>query len=86
MIGQVMGLVGASLVLLTLIMLKLGRISADSNAFDILNLAGCMVLLVAAIMDCAVGFIISNGTCAVISFISLIKRTLFKKVIRCVNT
>ena len=71
---QIPSLVGAAIVLTAFTLVKLRRISAHSHAFDVLNLAGCAVLLVAAIIDRRYGFILLNVVWAFVSLYYIISR------------
>ena len=64
-------LVGAVLILSAFVLAQVGRLSTDSSAYLLLNLAGSATLAVVATLDGDVGFILLEGVWAVVSAVAL---------------
>lgn len=67
MLFQLLGLVGAVLVLLAYVGLQRGVLRQESLAYGVLNLVGASCLAWIAIVDRRWGFILLEGTWALIS-------------------
>jgi NADH:ubiquinone oxidoreductase subunit 6 (subunit J) len=67
MIFQIVSLVGAILVLIAFAAQQLGRLSAETKTYQILNLTGGFFLCVAAVTARQYGFILLEGTWTIAS-------------------
>lgn len=67
---------GAILVLLGYVLSQLGRIDTDSNRYLLVNFVGSIFLASAALWGSQWGFLVLNGTWAVVSLIGLVRRNL----------
>ena len=70
---QAVSLVGAALVLGAFGGRQLGRLSADSAVYQIMNLAGALILAGVAILGRVWGFVLLNGVWATVSLIALVR-------------
>lgn len=68
-----MSLVGAALVLAAFGGRQLGRLSAHSAVYQIMNLTGALVLTVVATLGRVWGFVLLNGVWATVSLIALVR-------------
>jgi hypothetical protein len=64
---QLVSLVGAALILAAYVALQRGRLPRESRAYNALNLAGSLLLTYAAVRDWNLGFILLEGTWALLS-------------------
>ena len=74
MLFQLLSLAGAALVLIAFIALQLGRMEREDVAFNLLNLAGSVLLAWVAIADHRLGFIMLEVAWAFFSLLPLIRR------------
>jgi hypothetical protein len=70
---QFVSLVGAALVLAAFGGRQLGRLSADRAVYQIMNLAGALILTVVALLGRVWGFVLLNGVWATVSLIALVR-------------
>ena len=68
---QLVSIAGALLVLLPFAGSQLGRLATSSVAYQVMNLAGSTVLTGVAVHDAQYGFILLEGTWAVVSAVGL---------------
>lgn len=73
MLIQAVSVIGALLVLLPFAASQLGRMSTDSLAYQVSNLAGSAALAVIAVLEVQYGFILLEGTWAVASAYGLVR-------------
>jgi len=73
MFWQVVSTTGAVLVLIAYAALQLKRLRVDSVAYQLLNFLGGTMLAVTAIVTRQVGFILMEGSWALISAMGLVK-------------
>jgi hypothetical protein len=73
---QAIQLVGAILVLLGYVLSQTGRVDGSSRSYLIINLVGSGFLAVAAALGQQWGFLLLNGTWAVISAVNLVRGAL----------
>jgi hypothetical protein len=68
---QVVGLVGAVLILIPFAASQLGRLRTTSLAYQVLNLAGAATLTAVAVLERQYGFILLEGVWAIMSLVGL---------------
>ena len=68
---QLISLVGALLILLPFAGSQLGRLSTASVSYQIMNLVGSAVLTGVAIIERQAGFILLEGTWAIVTVVGL---------------
>lgn len=73
---QVVQIVGAVLVLAGYVLGQSGRVDSSSRPYLLINLFGSALLAIVAALGRQWGFLILNGTWAVISALSLIRNTM----------
>ncbi|HEX7337564.1 MAG TPA: hypothetical protein VF252_10190 [Gemmatimonadales bacterium] len=68
---QLISLVGALLILLPFAGSQLGRLSTGSLAYQLMNLIGSALLTGVAVLERQAGFILLEGTWAIVSAVGL---------------
>jgi hypothetical protein len=71
---QLASILGAVFILAAYVALQHGRVSRESRAFNAINLAGSLLLTYSAIRSWNVGFIILEGSWALLSLPGTIRR------------
>jgi hypothetical protein len=74
-VRQIVSVIGALLVLLPFAASQLGRMRTTSTAYQVLNLVGSTALTAVAILERQYGFILLEGTWAVMSLVGLARRS-----------
>jgi hypothetical protein len=70
-VRQIVAVIGAVLILLPFAATQLGRMKTTSLAYQLLNLIGSGALTAVAVLERQYGFILLEGTWAVMSFVGL---------------
>ena len=70
---QAVQLIGAILILIPFAAVQLKRMQVETTAYQLLNLIGSALLTAAAAIDRQYGFILLEGTWAIMSFVGLAK-------------
>lgn len=73
MIVQGISILGAALILLAFALLQSQKIPAEGYSYQLLNVGGGAVLLVVAIIEVQIGFILLEGSWTVLSAVGLWK-------------
>lgn len=74
LIDQVASLAGAALILAAYFALQRGRLARESRAYNALNLAGSLFLTYAAVRQWNLGFLILEGSWALLSLPGTLQR------------
>ncbi|HKP28597.1 MAG TPA: hypothetical protein VJU15_04315 [Gemmatimonadales bacterium] len=70
---QVFSLVGALLILLPFAGAQLGRLTVESLSYQVMNLIGATALTIVAVVERQYGFILLEGTWAIVSLIGIVR-------------
>lgn len=70
---QIVQLVGAALILIPFAAVQLGRMDVRSVGYQVLNLVGAALLTATAVAHRQYGFIVLEGTWAVMSLVGLVR-------------
>lgn len=73
MLNQALSILGAVLVLIAYGGLQLGRLDADTVAYQIMNLIGGLLLFIAAVVLRQFGFMLMEGAWALMSVVGLVR-------------
>ena len=71
---QAFSLAGALLILLPFAGAQLGRLTVESLSYQVMNLVGATILTIVAIVGRQYGFILLEGTWAIVSLVGLARR------------
>ena len=70
---QAFSLAGALLILLPFAGAQLGRLTVESLSYQVMNLVGATILTIVAVMGRQYGFILLEGTWAVVSLVGIVR-------------
>jgi hypothetical protein len=73
LLRQVLSSFGALLILIAYAALQMGKMKKESTAFNILNAVGSMILVYVAFYPLQLGFVILEGSWALISVYALLQ-------------
>lgn len=71
---QVISLIGAALILFAYASIQLGWLRSGQPLFNVLNLVGSAALTYVAVVESQLGFMVLEGTWAVLSAVALVRR------------
>lgn len=74
LLDQLASIIGAVLILGAYLALQRGRLARESRAYNALNLAGSLMLTYAAVRNWNLGFVILEGSWALLSLPGTIRR------------
>lgn len=74
LLDQLVSIAGAALILFAYVQLQRGRLPRESRTYNALNLAGSLLLTWAAVRDRNLGFIILEGSWALLSLPGTFRR------------
>jgi hypothetical protein len=70
---QIIGFIGAMLILVAYVSLQFKRMSADSALYNVLNAVGSAILVYVALRPFQVGFVVLEGVWAIVSVVALVR-------------
>ncbi len=70
---QISSVIGAILILAAFFLSQTGRVSREDKLYNILNLIGSAILGVIAVINWQAGFVLLEGSWAILSIYALIK-------------
>lgn len=71
MITQSISVVGAALILLAFALLQMRRVPSESYSYQVMNFAGGAALLYVAVVEHQIGFILLEGSWAILSLLGM---------------
>lgn len=74
MLHQIVSVVGAALILLAYVALQTGRMAREDRAFNVMNFVGSALLTWIAVVEAQIGFIILEGSWALLSLPGTLRR------------
>ena len=70
---QAFSLAGALLILLPFAGAQLGRLTVESLSYQVMNLIGATILTIVAVIGRQYGFILLEGTWAIVSLVGIVR-------------